>query len=492
MSTVWFMVDDTDPRLVYSGSWTFVPDTSDVSGTNFDSLSFSGPAFNSTLHSTTGNVSISFRFNGSYFGVYGSSDGITSNSSGFPSGPNIECLLDNVYASSPLDSHKANLIDNNILACSSWIDSLPGVSSPPSTGEHELLIKVTNYPAFISGETTAWYFDYITYESPPNPVLDGEILQAGNPEVMTASNYSALTFGPGWTYVQDEFEGPAYTTSTRIPGSNATVRFNGRPVVALAFKYHIYGDTLGTSISLYGDLSSPISNTAAYQVDDQAPVMIQLPGYSDNITLSNQLLFTASDLKVGEHTLVVTFNGSQSGMPLDIDHFYIQSLTAAQQDSLRSSSTSSTSSTSTSTGSAISNSSGHLDLGAIVGTVLGSLMTIILLIVVIMWWRRSKRRTEPPVTLTPFDSEGFITTPLTLQDLAFTSSPRLRRTSLSPGPIDERIVAQRSRESGSHTLLTMKYEQRIAALQEQIRRQQDQRHARYNVSAEALPRYTTE
>ncbi|KIK62840.1 hypothetical protein GYMLUDRAFT_242474 [Collybiopsis luxurians FD-317 M1] len=444
MSTVWFMVDDTDPRIIYSNSWIFVPDTSDVSGLDFDSLSFNGPAFNSTLHSTTGNTTITFRFNGSYFGVYGSSGDVISNSSGFPSGPFIDCLLDNEYTMTPLSKPPVGLIDNNVLVCSSWTDSVPGASTPASDGEHELVIEITNYPGIVSGTTTAWYFDYITYESSANPLAHI------------------------WARM-DELEG-TYVTSTRIPGSEATVKFNG------------------TSISLYGDLTSDISNTAAYQVDDQAPILIQLTrSPNDNVTLAKQLLFTASDLSVGEHTVVVIFNGTQSGMPLDIDYFYIRSLTAAQQESLVSSSTSSTTPTSTSTGSAFSNSSSaHLSLSTIVGAVLGSLVVVILLIVVIMWWRRSKR-TEALATPIPFEPQGFITTALTSQDLASASSPHLRNSNLFQGPTNEAIFAQRSRESGPNTLLAMKYEQRIAVMQDQLRQQQDQQYAHYNAPMEVLP-----
>lgn len=62
MSTVWFMVDDTDPRLNYSGNWTLVPSVT----TNEDSFDGSptGSVYNSTLHSPMGNVTATFRFNG--------------------------------------------------------------------------------------------------------------------------------------------------------------------------------------------------------------------------------------------------------------------------------------------------------------------------------------------------------------------------------------------------------------------------------------------
>ncbi|KAE9399888.1 hypothetical protein BT96DRAFT_675606 [Gymnopus androsaceus JB14] len=93
MSTVWFMVDDTDPRIDYSGSWYFNTTVADALGRNdYDLLSVTGPAFNSTVHTTTGNASLAFRFNGSSnIGVYGTLDGI--NEGGFPV-PHISCVVD--------------------------------------------------------------------------------------------------------------------------------------------------------------------------------------------------------------------------------------------------------------------------------------------------------------------------------------------------------------------------------------------------------------
>ncbi|KAJ4478423.1 hypothetical protein J3R30DRAFT_3404468 [Lentinula aciculospora] len=137
------------------------------------------------------------------------------------------------------------------------------------------MINVTNY------SKSDWYFDYITSESLANLILNGEVLQAGNAELIDASNYSMLTFESGWSDGID-----------------------------------------GTFSSLYGGKASNVSDVAAYQVNDQDPVTIPLPAVLPSVTSSaNQLLFTADNLNVGEHTVPVIFNGTQSGMPLEIGVF---------------------------------------------------------------------------------------------------------------------------------------------------------------------------
>ncbi len=53
----WIMVDDTDPGIVYSGSW--VADKG-----NLDSDGTWGPPYLSTVHGTTTQGSFSYKFSG--------------------------------------------------------------------------------------------------------------------------------------------------------------------------------------------------------------------------------------------------------------------------------------------------------------------------------------------------------------------------------------------------------------------------------------------
>ncbi|KAJ3827364.1 hypothetical protein F5880DRAFT_1241440 [Lentinula raphanica] len=439
MSTVWFMVDDTDPRFNYSGSWSAVSTGNFIDGYDFDEMSETGPVYNQTLHYTTGNVSVSFRFNGSsYLGVYGTQDGTIGNGQL----PEIECTLDGSPTWSFSDEYPEGHTNNNMLACRA--DSRIGGSSP---GEHELVINVTNFA------NSDWYFDYITYESLVDPALDGEVLQAGNADVIDSSNYSMLTFGAGWTNNEDD------TTKTSIPGSNASLKFNG------------------TSVSLYGDLGN-VSNTAAYQIDNEEPVTIKLAASS----VDNQLLFTAGNLSVGEHTLVVAFNGSESGMPFDISYFYLTSLTTAQQASLVSSTPDASSNTTSSTS--------HSNTGAIVGAVLGSVAAILLLGLGVMFLLKKRRQTRLQ-GVTPFEYSDLITTPFRYSDhlsghkpeagsLAFSAPNKSHPDMLPLSPLRAGTDASSPHPSSgndsdqANALANLKLQQRLTVLQEEIARRDRQ------------------
>lgn len=161
----------------------------------------------------------------------------------------------------------------------------------------------------------------------------------------------------------------------------------------------------GTSLTLYGDLVGNSSNNfAVYQVDEADPVIFPIFTTSP-MSLSNQPLFTAS-LSPGEHIVTVALNGSQSGPPLDIDYFFITSLTQAEQEAMLSNGTS-PSNTSSPTNGASSNAASHSKL-LIIEVVLGSVLPVICLVALgtIVWLRRRLRRKAPDrLTVEPFPSE---------------------------------------------------------------------------------------
>ncbi|KAE9382807.1 hypothetical protein BT96DRAFT_168639 [Gymnopus androsaceus JB14] len=236
MPTVWFMVDDTDSRLNYTGDsrgfWSPVP--------SMISDSETGPTYNNTLHSAIGNTSVSFHFNGSSkFGAYGSLVGLNASVLESPFCA-IECTLDGAPTEVFQQTTITAATNNNVLACRNIADNSTNHSS---SGEHELIISVT----YFSNPTGYWSLDYITYESLVNPAIDGEILQVGNLDVANGTDYNMLTIGPGWGLT-----GPARPGGKFLPKafqSNMTIKLNG------------------TSLSLYGDNFGGVPN-ATYKVDD--------------------------------------------------------------------------------------------------------------------------------------------------------------------------------------------------------------------------------
>lgn len=77
-----------------------------------------------------------------------------------------------------------------------------------------------------------WFFDYITFENQIDPALDGEMLQAGNSDVVNNSltDYSMLTFGPGWTVENSQ---PVADSSN----CDLTIKFNGMICTIKLFQY---------------------------------------------------------------------------------------------------------------------------------------------------------------------------------------------------------------------------------------------------------------
>lgn len=143
--------------------------------------------------------------------------------------PSVDCSLDGFGIGTPETGNLAatpspNQFSNNALFCviqgsiSSISEDAGGFQ--PGIGEHVLEIAVTNFPS-----TLGWFFDYLTFESVPDPVvLDGEILQAGMAQVIdNVTDYSMLTFpeSQGWVFDTNDLETFSGTQS------NVTIDFNG-------------------------------------------------------------------------------------------------------------------------------------------------------------------------------------------------------------------------------------------------------------------------
>ncbi|THU87326.1 hypothetical protein K435DRAFT_804426 [Dendrothele bispora CBS 962.96] len=415
MSTVWLMVDDTDPRLSYQGAWT--PMTLNTTQADkyqhlSNGLLPNGPVFNNTLHETRSNASVSFRFNGKFLhiaslsfsefgvssfflsnysynhfirakgsgflGVYGTLDAsATLNQADTEDGnPQVDCSLDGIDIGS---DEVANFLNfptvgqgpvNNVLFCViQGSSTINGKDSKFQPGEHELQINVTN-----PNGTMGWFFDYITFEGMPGFVpTDGQVLQAGKPEVVSnVTDYSMLNFPPsqGWNFDTNDLS----TFSGNH--SNVTLTFNGTSVSMFA--------------GLFGLNDDPYAN-GFYQVDSLDPVGFQVPILSSDF--SNQLIWTADELNIGAHTVLVSFNVSPHS-DLLLGHFYVN---AGNIDSETTSTVATPTQSLSPTGISATGSQTskkHLGVGATVGIVLGICIPMLLLIGSVILWRTSKRRSK--------------------------------------------------------------------------------------------------
>ncbi|KAF5364453.1 hypothetical protein D9758_010655 [Tetrapyrgos nigripes] len=176
MSTVWCMVNDSDPRLSYQGDWSPLTLNAMVSEQLSNGLLPSGPVFNRTLHKARSNVSVAMlahRWSG-FLGVYGSIDASGSfNPDDTQEGnPQVTCSLNGIDIRSdevenllyfpakgqgPVNNHLFYVIQGSL--------TINGKDSKFQPREHILQINVMERN---DGMSMA---DYVP--------LDGEVLQAG-------------------------------------------------------------------------------------------------------------------------------------------------------------------------------------------------------------------------------------------------------------------------------------------------------------------------
>ncbi|THV03108.1 hypothetical protein K435DRAFT_792000 [Dendrothele bispora CBS 962.96] len=313
-----------------------------------------------------------------FLGVYGTLDAsATLNQADTEDGnPQVDCSLDGIDIGS---DEVANFLSfpavgqgpvNNLLFCViQGSSAVNGKDSKFQPGEHELQINVTN-----PNGTMGWFFDYITFEGMPGFLpTNGQVLQAGKPEVVSnVTDYSMLNFPPsqGWNFDTNDLS----TFSGNH--SNVTLTFNGTSVSMFA--------------GLFGLNDDPYAN-GFYQVDSLDPVGFQVPILSSDF--SNQLIWTADELDIGAHTVLVSFNVSPHS-DLLLGHFYVN---AGNIDSETTSTVATPTQSLSPTGISATGSQAskkHLGVGATVGIVLGICILMLLLIGSVILWRRSKRRSK--------------------------------------------------------------------------------------------------
>ncbi|KAF5372137.1 hypothetical protein D9758_005074 [Tetrapyrgos nigripes] len=376
---VWkVLADDTDSRVSYSGIWNLTTgDTlyEDIGGDTLNDLSTNGDVFNNTVHETRVNgSSFTFAFSGlSRVIVYGTI--VASPPSSIANG-SVSCQLDDQQAvQSPYTLIPPNLSGNNDILCTSGspfpLTSSDG-SGQPTSKEHKLTVTIDD---LINSHV---YVDYLIYELIPDPnaPLDGDVVQIGNNGETGVIKSRNIVYSSGWgTGEASRFN----AASTSTPGASVTVKFNG------------------TSIQMYGELSPHnSSNTATYQIDDNDPQQFALfpPTVFTSNIWTQQSLVDVNSLSPGEHTLVVTHNGSATGMPLTVDYFLVTSLTTAEQQQ---------SPSPTPPPTRQSNSSRNRQLDGIIGGIVGGVVVLTLVSFAIIWRMKRRRRSrEEELEVTPF------------------------------------------------------------------------------------------
>ncbi|KAK7461712.1 hypothetical protein VKT23_008138 [Stygiomarasmius scandens] len=354
----WILVDDTDSQIQYSGPWRTTTVDESSTSVKLNDITTSGTVWNNTVHEINSNGSIaSFEYNGTGCWVYGS----------WLPGPINPQSRSNIYIS--IDGQSGDPLDipqggNNI-----WFGGLgPDKISP---GKHELVMNITVGP----GESV--FLDYMVYEDLPSANRDGEVVNIGigNKDHSLLNRHASadwkIEFGSGWAPIDDQTL-LQHVASTTNPGASVTLTFNG------------------TAIQLYGGLTSNgTTSTVLYQLDDHGQEIFTLVPPNSG-SLVNQQLLNLSALFPGEHKLAITYNGSGSSIPLNMEYFLMTSLTLAEQASLTQPSPSP---------SPMPPLPEQHSKAAIIGGTIGGVVFLVLIAsLAFLWFRRRDSRSSQPVT----------------------------------------------------------------------------------------------
>lgn len=199
----------------------------------------------------------------------------------------------------------------------------------------------------------------------------------------------------------------------------------------------------GTSISWVGYYQPPHGSAlGTYSVDDGKPIGFNLAGLSGSTDplQYNQVFFTTPEVENGPHTLTVTFLGSGSTTPLVLDYLYIQNGTVIATNTSTSSLLPSAPTTSVSV-----NASGvsKLDVGALLGGVLGGLGFLILIAGVFLYLRR--RRSSRKSMVLPFHPSSGL--PMSVGPNGTPTSNMMAQAASGDVALPENRLSEKRRES---------------------------------------------
>ncbi|PVF92551.1 hypothetical protein CPB86DRAFT_819533 [Serendipita vermifera] len=256
------LVDDCDPSITYTGSWSVQGQVDPTS-----------KEFNGKVHKTTApGSSLSYLFRGTRIFLYGTfAQPLTG-------APAFRVTVDN----------------NEPVAFNSSGDIRPTEADTPVWShvpifhmghlpdeEHNISLVVDS-----ASETHPFYFDFITVSTSH---------QRGT--MVVDDDDDLIVYSGNWTRRTIDEE---YLTSSHQPitvGSNATFRFNG------------------TSIQVYGTIEDGVSQALEFTLD--ASKNTTLPSPLNSSLPRHSILYQARDLLSGQHQLTITYLNTSSSVYLD-------------------------------------------------------------------------------------------------------------------------------------------------------------------------------
>ncbi|EAU90361.1 hypothetical protein CC1G_00745 [Coprinopsis cinerea okayama7 len=266
--TRWVVMDNTDSRISYTGSWSRASGNTNQHNShgNF------GQVYQNTLHTTTTSSSLSFTFTGDSATILGTND-LSFN--GNTPDPDWECALDGrVSADYKRDPFRHR--ENNWVFC-----RFRGLDA----GQHTITLNVRT-------RGRAFWFDRIEYR--PTGVVENEM-------VATTRDDADITYNGRW-----------------------------RPLAEVAYFTHETGGSItfpfvGDGISMWAMAPTELPRDASqgvYSIDGGDNVTFTIPGVG-GVSEYNRRIFETPRLSHGRHVITVIYNGRSNVTPMVLDKFLI-------------------------------------------------------------------------------------------------------------------------------------------------------------------------
>ncbi|KAJ7727582.1 hypothetical protein B0H16DRAFT_250922 [Mycena metata] len=249
MSSNVVIVDDRDPAITYTGSWSQAGASSEFDGT--------------TTCSTTQGTSASYTFVGTSVTVYAT-----------------------IAAKDPPDAAMSFELDKTTTGtfvppsgATYDIHHQPVWASPVlEDGTHTLVITQTQ-----AQTACVIFLDHISYET-TSDTAGPYFIDDGDPRI---------TYSASWTSAGAEYDFMHTTHGSTAVGATLSFTFQGQ------------------GISFYGDLNSGALTSASISIDKGPAASYVAPAQSAAVS-SNNLLFDSGDISEGTHTIVVTADNANA------------------------------------------------------------------------------------------------------------------------------------------------------------------------------------
>ncbi|KAF9481709.1 hypothetical protein BDN70DRAFT_876030 [Pholiota conissans] len=431
------VVDDTNPSIVYSGTWGHDQGVTGIASASDEKIL--GPPFNGTATFAEGDLSLSFAFTGTGINLNGGINFV-------PTGTFAQCFIDGVATDNSTDL----MIGSGVVGT----NDNPLCADPIlSDGTHVLTFNISGLGTYTpapgaNGAKNRVWIDEVVYTPSTSVSIDTV------PSVMIFAADSQIQYSAGWgTAANDDAQ------ATSQNGAFVTFEFQG------------------TSIDYYGTLLNNAllnASSATYSIDDQTPIPFSIVDFHLGDTPNGVPLFRSGTLPAGKHTLKVVNQGNTTVTPLALRYLIVVPSADSTVNTVTTTSSTATTTTTTASSPPTTNTSTgtttppattsdstqtqllpnlplgdtkkHLSAGVIGGIVAAVVILLASLFILFLFLRRRRQRKTYALPHSPA-----LDTELKYPDISAVPRPEIPTPLPLPGPLPRGEVEQYSTEKPSST-----------------------------------------